>query len=253
MDNKGSEWRKWNFHVHTKGTNKNDQFNSPTMENFFHFFFKTAFIKKVEAIAITDYFSIDRYLEAIDYVSDIENKIMPTGENLFTEDEIDFIKGIFLFPNVELRMLPATDRGRLINIHCLFNPNYVPHLENDFFGHIENQDGKKMNRHGLIDYGRELDSTLTTDEQRYKKGVDSFVIDLKTLKSIINKNKKFRDNSIFVVSNSNNDGASAIQKHYDLFENEVGSLDGLRKSIYKISNAIFSTKLKTSSTFLARD
>lgn len=252
MDNKGSEWRKWNFHVHTKGTNKNDQFNSPTMENFFHFFFKTAFIKKVEAIAITDYFSIDRYLEAKDYVSDIENKIMPTGENLFTEDEIDFIKGMFLFPNVELRMLPATDRGRLINIHCLFNPNYVPHLENDFFGHIENQDGKKMNRHGLIDYGRELDSTLTTDEQRYKKGVDSFVIDLKTLKSIINKNKKFRDNSIFVVSNSNNDGASAIQKHYDLFENEVGSLDGLRKSIYKISNAIFSTNIKDIKYFLGK-
>lgn len=34
--NRGSEWKKWNFHVHTKGTNKNDQFSSSTMDEFFH-------------------------------------------------------------------------------------------------------------------------------------------------------------------------------------------------------------------------
>ena len=250
MEIKGSEWRKWNFHVHTKGTNKNDQFTSSSIEDFFYIFFKSAFDNKVEAIGITDYFSIDRYLEAVDYVSEIENKENAAGEKLFTDEEVAFIKEIFLFPNVELRMLPATDRGRLINIHCLFNPEYVPHLENDFFGHIENQDGKKMNRHGLTDYGKELDSSLTTDEQRYKKGIDSFVIDLKTLKSVLNKNKNFRDNCILVVSNSNNDGASAVQKHYDLFENEEGSLDGLRSSIYKISHAIFSTNIKSPSLFI---
>ncbi|KUJ55613.1 TrlF family AAA-like ATPase [Chryseobacterium aquaticum] len=250
--NKGSEWRKWNFHVHTKGTNKNDQFTSSSTEDFFYIFFKAAFDNKVEAIGITDYFSIDRYLEALDYVSDIYNKENATGDKLFTNEEVVFIKRIFLFPNVELRMLPATDRGRLINIHCLFNPEYVPHLENDFFGHIENQDGKKMNRHGLTDYGRELGSSLTTDEQRYKKGIDSFVIDLKTLKSVLNKNKNFRDNCILVVSNSNNDGASAVQKHYDLFENEEGSLDGLRSSIYKISHAIFSTNIKDINYFLGK-
>ena len=252
MEIKGSEWRKWNFHVHTKGTNKNDQFTSSSIEDFFYIFFKSAFDNKVEAIGITDYFSIDRYLEAVDYVSEIENKENAAGEKLFTDEEVAFIKEIFLFPNVELRMLPATDRGRLINIHCLFNPEYVPHLENDFFGHIENQDGKKMNRHGLTDYGKELDSSHTTDEQRYKKGIDSFVIDLKTLKSVLNKNKNFRDNCILVVSNSNNDGASAVQKHYDLFENEEGSLDGLRSSIYKISHAIFSTNIKDINYFLGK-
>ena len=26
--NRGSEWRKWDLHIHTKGTNKNDQFKS---------------------------------------------------------------------------------------------------------------------------------------------------------------------------------------------------------------------------------
>ncbi|WP_410493801.1 TrlF family AAA-like ATPase [Chryseobacterium sp. HMWF035] len=55
-----------------------------------------------------------------------------------------------------------------------------------------------------------------------------------------------------VVSNSNNDGASAVQKHYDLFENEEGSLDGLRSSIYKISHAIFSTNIKDINYFLGK-
>ena len=45
-----------------------------------------------------------------------------------------------------------------------------------------------------------------------------------------------------MVSNSNKDGASSFQKHYDLFEDvESGSLDALRKSIYSISNCISSS------------
>ena len=253
MKTRGSEWRKWNFHVHTKGTNKNDQFTSSTLEDFFCVFFKSAYTNNIKAIGITDYFSIDRYVDALQYVSEIDKKIDPvTQDKLFNDDEIKFIKKIFLFPNVELRMLPATDRGRLINIHCLFNPEYVKHLENDFFGHIENQDGKKMNRHGLIDYGQTLDSTLLSDQLRYKKGVDNFVIDLKTLKNLLAKNKEFQDNCILVVSNSNNDGASAVQKHYDLFENDNGSLDGLRTSIYKISHSIFSTNQKDINYFLGK-
>ena len=252
MNNKGSEWKKWNMHVHTKGTNKNDQFTSDTLEMFFCTFFKSAYINEIEAIGITDYFSIERYKDTLKYVSEIETKIDSFGDKLFTEPEIVFIKNIFLFPNVELRMLPATDKGRLINIHCLFNPDYVEHLDNDFFGHIENQDGKKMNRHGLINYGQNLDATVATDDLKYKKGVDNFVIDLKELKNLLANNKHFQNNCILVVSNSNNDGASAMQKHYDLFENEEGSLDGLRTSIYKISDAVFSANPKDIKYFLGK-
>ncbi|WP_430613176.1 TrlF family AAA-like ATPase [Flavobacterium sp. JP2137] len=250
---KGSEWRKWNFHVHTKGTNKNDQFTSRNIDEFFSIFFKKAIENGIEAIGITDYFSLDRYKDAIQYVLDIDSKINEiTQHKLFSEKEISTIKKMFLFPNVELRMLPSTDRARLINIHCIFNPTYVPHLENDFFGHLSNQDGIKMNRHGLIEYGKRLDTNLSTDQLRYKKGIDNYTIDLKSLKELIANNKNFKDNCIIVVSNSNNDGASAIQKHYDLFENEDGSLDGLRKSIYQISNCIFSTNGKDINYFLGK-
>lgn len=248
----GSEWRKWNFHIHTKGTNKNDQFSSPTMDDFFYSFFKKAYEHQISAIAITDYFSIERYIEAIEYRNTIENKLDALSEKLFQDEEITFIKGIFIFPNVELRMLPATDKGRLINIHCIFNPDYVPDLENDFFSHIANQDGVKMNRHGITNYGKTLDVNINEPHKQYEKGIENFVIDLKSLRELISTNKKFRDNTLLIVSNSNNDGASGTQKHYDLFENENGSLDGLRKSIYKISDAIFSANPKDIKYFIGK-
>ncbi|MEN5088584.1 TrlF family AAA-like ATPase [Sphingobacterium faecium] len=251
MVNKGSQWRKWNFHIHTKGTNKNDQFSSKTMDDFFYTFFKKAYENKISAIAVTDYFSIERYLEAIEYRNAIEDKEDWLGEK-FSQEEVRFIKDIFIFPNVELRMLPSTDKGRLINIHCLFNPDYVTDLENDFFSHIENQDGIKMNRHGIISYGQSLYPDITHIDKQYGKGLDNFVIDLKSLRELISTNKKFRDNTILVVSNSNNDGASGTQKHFDLFENENGSLDGLRKSIYQISDAIFSANPKDVKYFIGK-
>ncbi|KKX49775.1 hypothetical protein L950_0213830 [Sphingobacterium sp. IITKGP-BTPF85] len=148
-------------------------------------------------------------------------------------------------------MLPSTDKGRLINIHCLFNPDYVADLENDFFSHIENQEGVKMNRHGITSYGRTLDPNITEPHKQYEKGIENFVIDLKSLRERLS-NKRFRDNTLLVVSNSNNDGASAIQKHYNLFENENGSLDGLRKSIYHISDAIFSANAKDIKYFIGK-
>ena len=248
----GSEWRKWNFHIHTKGTNKNDQFSSTTMDDFFYTFFKKAYEHEISAIAITDYFSIERYLEAIEYKNTIGDKANATGEKLFSPEEITFTKDIFIFPNVELRMLPATDKGRLINIHCVFNPDYVADLENDFFSHIANQDGVKMNRHGITNYGKTLDPNINEPHKQYEKGIENFVIDLKSLRELISTNKKFRDNTLLIVSNSNNDGASGTQKHYDLFENENGSLDGLRKSIYYISDAIFSANPKDIKYFIGK-
>lgn len=252
MKNRGSEWRKWDLHVHTKGTNKNDQFSSDSTESFFEFFFRKAIEKNIKAIGITDYFSIDNYHKTINYVSLVESKLKADGSNIFNDSEINFIKNIFIFPNVELRMMPSTGVGKLINIHCMFNPEYVSQLENDFFGSIENQDRFKMNRQGLIDYGKSLKPNLIDENTLYKEGINNFVINPIDIKNLIDKNSNFKKNSIIVVSNSNNDGNSGLQKHYDLFENEAGSLDGVRRTIYNISDAIFSTNQKDIQYFLGK-
>lgn len=232
---RGSEWRKWDLHVHTKGTNKNDNFTSTNFDEFCATLFRKALEKNIQAIGITDYFSIDNYKKVKDYVDKLDSK------STFEKDEKDRIKNIFLLPNVELRMLPATDSGSLINIHCLFNPDddFLLKLENDFFGSIHNSSGHKMNRFGIIDSGKKSDSNLN-DEDAYKKGIETFHIEPSALIKLFKEKPALKDNTIIAVSNSNNDGASALQKHYKLFESEAGSLDGVRSNIYELSDAIFS-------------
>lgn len=250
MINRGSDWRKWDLHVHTKGTNKNDQFKSCSIEDFFYYFFKKAFDNKISAIGITDYFSIERYLEAIEYQKNIEGKLNEYGDAIFSGDEVKFIKNIYLFPNVELRMLPTTNKSKLINIHCLFNPEYISNLEHDFFSRIKNESSYQMTRHGIISYGKSLDPSIQNEGEQYKKGVDNFTVDIKSLNETISGNLK--NNTILVVSNSSSDGASGTQGHYELFENEPGSLDGVRRSIYNLSDAIFSSNPKDIKYFLGR-
>lgn len=249
---RGSEWRKWDLHVHTKGTNKNDQFTSSCMDEFFKIFFQKAIEENIRAIGITDYFTIDNYQQTLSYISSVETKVNTDGTPVFTSAEVEYIKGIFIFPNVELRMMPSTGVQKLINIHCIFNPNYVSHLDNDFFGTLENQDREKMNRNGFIAYGKTLNRTSNDESVLFKEGLNNFIIDPKTLKELLDKNSNFRNNTLIVVSNSSSDGNSGLQKHYDLFEGESGALDGVRKTIYYISDSIFSTNKKDISYFLGK-
>lgn len=236
---KGSEWRKWNFHVHTKGTNKNDQFTSVTMDDFFYKFFKKAFDNKVEAIGVTDYFSADKFKEAIKYINDIESKLDNEGANLFNDEEIEFIKSIFIFPNVELRITPTTKKGKFINLHFLFNPNIIDQLDNEFFNKLSNVEKYLMNKEHIKQYAKSLDDSLN-DDQLYKYGIDNYNIEFGNIKHLLETNKFICENSIIAISSKSNDGVSGLKDYYEEFEQEGGSLLGTIKSIYKLSRIIFS-------------
>lgn len=252
MVNRGSEWRKWDLHIHTKGTNKNDQFNSPTMDDFFFTFFKSAYYNQIEAIGITDYFSIDRYRDCLKYVSTIDTKIDPTTQNkLFTQEEIKFIKSIFLFPNVELRISPTTKKGKFINLHFLFNPIIIDRIENEFFNKLSNIDGYLMNYDSICDYAKSLKSDLQTD-QIYQYGIDNFNIEFGKIKNLLETNKIIKENSIIAISSKSNDGVSGLKDYYEEFENEGGSLLGTIKSIYKVSKIIFSNAPSDKEYFLGK-
>ena len=234
---RGSEWRRWDLHVHTKGTNKNDQFESKDFEAFCEVLFRKAIDNGMAAIGITDYFSIDNYKKVRDYVGEIDNKTN------FTENERDQIKNILLLPNVELRMFPVTDKSRLVNIHFIFNPEeeFINYLDNNFFGKLKCGGNYLMNRRGIIEYGKSLlgKDQKSNEQAAYKKGIDNFHLEVSQIKDVL-KDKNIADNAVVVVCNSKNDGASAFQEHYDLFEGEPGSLDGIRRDIYHISDMVFS-------------
>lgn len=244
---KGSEWRRWDLHVHTKGTLKENNFKSQSFEEFCIIFFKKALENGIAAIGITDYFSIENYKRVCQFVDEIDTV------DKFTDEEKAQIKQILIIPNVELRMLPATDSGRLINIHCLFNPSFVDKLDNHFFNKIKFSAGPgsdfPMNRQGMIDLGKSTDSDLG-DEEAYEKGISEFVVSHERLQKLKDSDKNFRENVIIAVSNSSNDGASGLQKHYDEFEGvRTSSLDAVRRAIYKISACILSGNPKDAEYF----
>ena len=108
---RGSEWRRWDLHVHTPGTNKNDQYEGTTIEERWDGFYRSILdyvgdgsdkVKSIVSIGITDYLSIENYKKVI------AEKRLPGTIKL-------------VIPNVELRMTPMS-RNEGINIHFLFNP-----------------------------------------------------------------------------------------------------------------------------------
>lgn len=119
--NKGSEWRRWDLHLHTPGTKKNDQYEGKDLEEKWDKFYNSISeyigdgknpLKSIAVLGITDYLSIDNYLKVIK-----DNRLPPS------------IK--LVLPNVELRMLPLAKKSP-INIHCIFNPDIAKDLEARF-------------------------------------------------------------------------------------------------------------------------
>ena len=105
---RGSEWRKWDLHVHVPGTRMNDQYKrlsdgSPDWDRFIRIIGES----DVEVLGITDYYSLDAFFEF---------KQLYTSE--FGHD------GKVFFPNLELRLDHAVhDAGAEVNIHLLLRPD----------------------------------------------------------------------------------------------------------------------------------
>ena len=119
---RGSEWRRWDLHIHTPGTIKNDQYEGSSSEEKWNNFYDAISsyigdasdpLKAIEVIGITDYLSIDNYLKIV------ADKRLPKSISL-------------VLPNVELRIIPFA-RNSPVNIHCIFDPEIVDGLQGRFF------------------------------------------------------------------------------------------------------------------------
>lgn len=103
---RGSIWRRWDLHLHTPGTLKNDNYEGTTLDEKWDKFYKAIreYIgngsnpdKAVSVIGITDYLSIQNYLKVKN-----DNKLPETVE--------------MILPNVEMR-LTLTGTKSPVNIH----------------------------------------------------------------------------------------------------------------------------------------
>jgi ABC-type cobalamin/Fe3+-siderophores transport system ATPase subunit len=223
---RGSEWRKWDLHVHSPASALNNQFTGATLEEKWrNYFTKLRLLTDVSVIGVTDYFSIDGYKKVI------------TEGGLTNFD--------LIVPNVELRILPVTDSETPINIHIIFDPSIVDDLESKFFSSLEyryNDDTYKCTRVDLIKLGRKYRNNQQLEENAaFRDGIEQFKTTITALRDIFAKNKTLAERSIVVVSNSSNDGNSGI-KH--------SSLAATREEIYRFANCVFSSNPSDREFFL---
>jgi len=233
QDYRGSEWRRWELHLHTPFTKKEDRYLGKTPEEKWNNFYQTidAYVgdgsdptKAICAIAITDYLSIDNF-ELV-----AEEKRLPECVKL-------------VLPNVELRIQPIS-RDAPLNLHCIFSPTIVDQLQECFFSRLKfewNGNEYGATRSELIRLGRsyKLDTTLDEDTA-YREGLSQYVISLDSLTKIFKNNKNLRDNTILVVSNSSGDGASGLPHHRSYFEGDCSQLDATRQQVYQFCDMLFS-------------
>ena len=110
---RGSEWRKWDLHIHASGTKQNDQFRAPDGTEIWDKYCRTLHESDVQAFGITDYFSADCFVAA--------------REN-YKARYPDSTKSFF--PNIELRTNDVVNKEQEeVNVHLLFNPCRPDHAE----------------------------------------------------------------------------------------------------------------------------
>lgn len=183
--NRGSEWRKWDLHIHTPGTAKNDHYGNS--DEVWERYIDALEKSDVTVFGITDYFSISNYIKVKEY------------------QKQDRLKGKFLLPNVEMRIYPVTDKSKLINIHAIFDPFLdVADIEREFFRQLQftyNDASYSCIDNDLAKLGRIVENNPNlADDVAIKKGIDAFAVSYEALKKVIDK-AFFKGHVIIALSN----------------------------------------------------
>lgn len=242
---RGSEWRRWDLHLHTPGTKKNDRFKGNTIEEKWEEFYNSinTYIsdgkdpqKNIAVIAITDYLSIDNYKKVMS-----DNRLP---------------KSIYLvLPNVEMRVQPIAN-DTPINIHFIFNPDIIDEIETRFFSKLSFKYGDtdfSASRLELKRLGQTMDTSLDNDKA-YVKGIEQFVPSFDAITKIFSADPQLRENTLVLVSNSSTDGVSGACNHSDYLIDKNGDsqLKAFRQSIYKFVDGIFSSTPSDIDFFLGK-
>ncbi len=214
----GSIWNRWNPHIHTPGTVLNDNYNGDNpWDDFLTKLEQSAPI--IRALGITDYYGIETY------------------EAVLVHKKAGRLKDVeLIFPNIELRLDVGLPKGSGINFHLLCSPddpNHVHEIKRFLLSLEFHFGGEKYrcDRADLIKLGKAYDRTITDDNAALKAGTEQFKVDHQKLIEAYNT-EWARNNIIFAVSASSNDGTAALQKD--------AAFTATRQNIEKSAHIIFS-------------
>lgn len=214
MLERGSEWRRWDLHVHTPDTALNDQFGS-----WDEYLAEINAQDVVRVIGATDYFLLGNYSKLKAYRADDK---LP---------EIDL-----LIPNIEFRIAPPSDKASALNIHLLVSPHDPNHEQeiHDALARLKWKYGEKNYsclRAALITLGKAFDSKITDERVALEAGVTQFKIDFSAFRTWYDDEPWLKANSIIVVD-AGKDGLSGFYKE--------GGWGAWRDEITRFCHALFS-------------
>lgn len=218
--NPGSQWHRWEPHIHAPGTTFNDQFKGPTAwEDYLTSLEQAAPV--IRAIAVTDYYCTETYQR---FVAEMERN--------------DRLPQVALaFPNIEIRLDVATVRERWTNMHLLVSPEDPSHVREierflDRLRFEAHGDSFACNRHDLIQLGRKSKPDLSDEQSAFRHGASQFKINFSQLREEYHRSDWAQKNILVAVAGAETDGTSGIREASDAT---------LRQEIEKFAHIIFSS------------
>ncbi|MCK5745715.1 MAG: ATP-binding protein, partial [Oricola sp.] len=217
MLNRGSEWRRWEPHIHAPGTVMNNQFSGPSAWNDYLTALERA-TPVIEAIAVTDYYVTDTYEEVLRHKAAGR---LPNAK--------------LVFANVELRLDVATTKGGFVNLHLFVSPEDPQHLDElqRLLSRLQfnvMQDRFDCTRADLIRLGKKADASITDDRAALAYGVNQFKVNFQKLREVFSESAWAKKNILIAVAGGATDGTSGVREAAD---------QTIRREIESFAHVIF--------------
>lgn len=237
----GSEWRKWDFHVHTPYSILNNQFgmnaNDPcAVDEYVKQLFTKAIEKEVWAIGITDYFSIDGYAKIRGEYLNCPDKLEELFPDLETRDRIG---RILVFPNIEMR-LNCFVEDKPVGYHVMFSDAVAPEdIESKFLRKLtfspKPGESWSLSKEDLSSLGKMLKRDNDNKGDDYEVGLGHVTVAIEDVRDVLTKFSGF--DGKYLISAPVDEAASGI---------DWGGRDYLtRKNIYASCHCYMTSSTKT--------
>lgn len=180
---RGSEWRKWDLHIHAPFGTMADGYLDAKNKDIWSDFCKKLEESDVDVFGITDYFSASNYYKFLEEYK----KRYPSSKKTF-------------FLNIELRLNESVNKKlEEVNIHLIFNPLFLNKLD------------KFLNKLEVTKTG-DKEASIYCSELKVKSDFESATVTRENIKEAVRKTfgeKAVRQNYLLVVTAANDDGLRA--------------------------------------------
>lgn len=227
---RGSEWHRWDPHIHTPGTLFEDKFKAGWDEYF------TAIeqaMPRVSALGITDYCVLSSYKEFCSRQA--EGRRAPNVA--------------FIFPNIEFRLTIETERKKGVNLHLLFSPE-DPNHQNEIERILGNFRFEYRHRKyactpaDLRRLGRATQQAQMDDRGALRKGAQQFKLNIEDLKEALRSDEWLADNCLVAVSSNTEDGTAGLGRD--------SAFQAQREELESLADVIFSAQESDRSFWLGK-